>query len=163
MKTFVGHHLFTKYIPSEEIKRKRRLEEIVECYFSTQTIKSRYSKRGKRIEGEWIKYFQNGQVNTKGNTYTGEEVSFYNNSTNSIRCQRCRNEDGERIGEEKTFFENGTIATESYFENGCREKRIEYNTNGTKRVQIFMIQGVVCTESEYEAYSADRLASRFVW
>jgi len=149
-KTFCNDKLldFTRFITENNIKKK-----FIETYFKNGNINQKYTLLSNdKIDGEYIKYFENGKI---------QEHGFYNN--------------GKKEGVHKIYYDNGNISSEitylnglfdgenksynnlgklvlfqNYLKNKLHGQKIEYFGNSNIKTICTYIDG--CLDGEYKEY-----------
>ena len=93
-------------------------------------------KQGKiikgRPDGEFVEYFENGQLKRKGNfkddKQEGEYLSYYENGQLKIKCNL---KDGKEEGEYLEYYESGELLYKRYYKQGKKDGlSITYYSNG---------------------------------
>lgn len=128
-------------------------DEIIELHPDGSMKKQQFYtfKRGKKDIVREVEYYSNGNVlmegNIKNNQRVGEWKSFHQDGELwSIGYY----EEGKRVGKSEVFFENGQKRIEGNYESGNRiGKWIFYNMDGEKVKEVDFAADTIVSQKDY--------------
>ena len=114
--------------------------QYLSCYENGQQLKVKSHYKDGKYEGEFIRYYEDGQLNIKSNfkdgKYDGEFLRYYKDGQLNIKSNF---KDGKYDGKFLRYYESGQLSEKGNFKDGKPEgEQLSYHGNGKlKKTEIY--------------------------
>jgi antitoxin component YwqK of YwqJK toxin-antitoxin module len=126
---------WSKDVNSDDLVKRDGLyyEKFTDVPFTGNSIGKYQGKISKgKLEGEWLRYYWNGQLQEKRNykkgKWEGEQLEYYDNGQLKSKGNF---KDDKREGVSSKYYDNGQLNDKGNFKNGKLDgEYLQYNENG---------------------------------